>query len=105
MNRPNHALQRTWPSRSDCIPRLPWTGLLSLIVSRHSTRVGFYRIILVASAYILSGCATTNVLTQNKKAAHNLALLFKVYDNSGTGDRYPATLRDLTTQLAAHDIE
>ena len=28
--RPNHALQRTRPSRSGCNPRVPWAGSLSL---------------------------------------------------------------------------
>jgi hypothetical protein len=65
----------------------------------------FHWILLLASALFFSGCATSRVQRQNTEAAHRLALLFKVCDNSDSWDRYPATLKDLSKALSALHIE
>lgn len=65
----------------------------------------FHCILLLASAFFFSGCATSRVQTRNTEAAHRLALLFKVCDSSDSWDRYPATLKDLSKALSALHIE
>src|SRR5689334_13604149 len=64
-----------------------------------------YGILFLASALLVTGCATSRVQTQNVEAARSLALLFKICDNSDAWESYPATLQDLSKVLRTLHFE
>jgi len=64
---PNHALQRARPSRSGCIPRVPWAGSLSLgrwLVKTKTTATPLFMIICLA---VRASAASTNDSARTKE--------------------------------------